>query len=217
MRSLALALGLSFAAALPLAAAATPVTVQISGVWDVVDDGGGVVSPPVGVGTAFTATMNYDDSAPLTFSDPTTANYDLGALPFSLVIQTGGFTFTRLASGFTSFDLVNDVFDTAGGLFNDFSGAPGLPPIGFSYASLSLDDPGGNALSSTALVGFPWSLASWPTAGLGLFFDVDDANPSTYVDLQGTITELTVVPEPGALALLAGGLALLAAGARRRA
>ena len=213
MRSLVLALLL--AVVLPLTGSATPLTVVMSGAWDVVDDAGNVLGGAVVPGTAFTATMSYDDTAPPTYSDAVTANYDVGALPFSFTLVTGGFTFTWLAGGFTSLDLTNSLFDGVAGFFQDFSGAPSLPPMGLAYASPSLDDPSGTALSSTALPPLPWSLAAWPTAALGFFFDIDDANPLTYVDLQGSLTSLTVVPEPGSSVLLVMGLVLLAAGARR--
>ena len=209
------AFALLLALGLPLAAAASPVTVLISGTWDTVDDAGNELGGTVTPGGAFTATLSYDDTAPITYSDPITANYDVGALPFSYVLVTGGFTFAW-AGGFTSLDLLDSSYDTVAGYFEDLSGTPGLPPFGLSYASLSLDDPSGAALSSTALAALPWSLASWPSADAGIFFDVLDGNPLTYVELAGTITSLTVVPEPATSGLLAGGLALLAAGARRR-
>mgnify|MGYP002382001950 CR=1 FL=1 len=210
-----LVLALLIAVSLPLSSSAVPLTVVMGGEWDSVDDAGNVLGGAVLPGTAFTATMTYDDTAPPTYSDPITANYDVGALPFSFTLATGGFTFTWLAGGFTSLDLTNTIYDGVAGFFEDFSGAPGLPPIGYAYASPSLDDPSGTALASTALPPLPWSLAAWPTAALGFFFDIDDGDPQTYVDLQGTLTSLTVVPEPGTSVLLAMGLALLAARARR--
>lgn len=211
----AFALPLLLALGLPLPAAAAPVTVSISGVWDVVDDAGNELGGSVAPGTAFSATLLYDDTAPITYSDPTTANYDVGALPFAYTLVTGGFTFAW-NGGFTSLDLINAAFDTVAGYFEDLVGAPGLPPFGLSYATLTLDDPSGTALSSTALAALPWSLAAWPTADAGIFFDVSDGNPLTYVELAGTITSLTVVPEPATWALVTGGLALLGASARRR-
>ncbi|CAG0967616.1 hypothetical protein MYXO_01115 [Myxococcaceae bacterium] len=210
MRSLAFVA--LIAAALPLSAVAAPVTVSISGTWDVVDDPGGVLSGAVVPGTSFAALLSYDDTAPIIYSDPTTANYDLGALPFSLDVATGGFTFTWFAGGTTQLDLVNGSFDNASGFFENLSGTPGLPPIGYSYMLLALDDASATALSSTALAALPWSLAPWGSADFGVFFGV----PGTYVDLQGSISALAVVPEPGTPALLAAGFVLLAARARRR-
>ena len=90
------------------------------------------------------------------------------------------------------------------------------PAFGLNYANPSLYDPSGTALSSDALTAVPWTVAAWAARDMSFFADIADGNPNTYFQLDGTITTLTVVPEPGTLALVAVGVALLGGGRRRR-
>lgn len=209
------ALALLVAAALPASASATPVTILLNGTWDYVDDTGGVVAGAVSLGTPYTANFTYDDAASDQNPVPGEGNYDVGALPFSFTLSTGGLAFSWVSGGFAEIDLINGVDDSLSVDARGLSGGPGLPPIGFSYLLASFDDSTGSALSSATLVGLAWDLSDWNSRDMALFFDVDDGDLLTYVDLGGTVDGLTVVPEPGSLALLAGG-ALALAGWRRR-
>jgi hypothetical protein len=51
---------------------------------------------------------------------------------------------------------------------------------------------------------------------MSFFADISDGNPLTYFDLEGTITSVTQVPEPGTFLLVSLGLLALGRGSRRR-
>lgn len=209
-------LALLAAVALPASAFAAPVTVVMTGTWDYIDDEGGVVAGDIGLGTAYTATLTYDDATPDSNPEAGEGNYVVSAPSFSFTLTSGGLTFAWNPGGFAEIDVINASVDTLTVDARGLSGGPGLPPIGFSYLFASFDDTTGTALSSASLVGLPWVLGDWNSRGMALFFDVADGSSLTYVDLGGTVDSITVVPEPSALALAAAGASALALGRRRR-
>src|SRR5262245_34690343 len=91
-RHLLWALALTLASSAP--AYATSVTVQMTGEWFQVIDNANVTAGSIAVGVPFTVTLTFDDATPDDNSDPTIGDYILEGASSSLVIETGGFTFT---------------------------------------------------------------------------------------------------------------------------
>ncbi len=212
----AAALGL-LAVALPQAAAASPVTVVMTGVWTLVDDAGAVLGGAILPGSAFSATLVYDDATPDSNADPLYGNYFVAPTQFSFSLASGGFLFSHVSGGVNEIDVIDlGSGDSVAVYAETFTSSPPLPPFGLNYANVTLDDPSGTTLSSDALTAAPWSLAAWSAATMTFFADIDDGNPLTYFDLEGDITGLTVVPEPASFGMLALGLTALACGARWR-
>lgn len=213
---LAAALGL-LAMASPQQAAASPVTVVMTGIWTLVDDAGAVLGGAILPGSAFSATLVYDDATPDSNADPLYGNYFVAPAQFSFTLASGGFLFSHVPGGVNEIDVIDlGSGDSVAVYAETFTTSPPLPPFGLNYANPFLDDPTGTTLSSDALTAVPWSLAAWSAASMTFFADIDDGNPLTYFDLEGDITGLTVVPEPGSFGMLALGLTALACGARRR-
>jgi hypothetical protein len=205
------------ATALPRVAGALPVTGLMTGAWTVVDDAGGVLGGAVLPGTAFSATLVYDDATPDSNALPEFGNYFGAPAQFSFTLSTGGFLFSHVAAGVNEIDVIDlGSGDGVAVYAETFTVSPALPPLGLTYTNPSFGDPSGTALSSDALTGVPWSLGAWSSPGMAFFADIDDGNPLTYFDLQGDVTGLTVVPQPTTRGLLSLGLALLGCGARRR-
>jgi len=216
MRSAALAL--LVAAVLPAAASAAPVTVVMTGTWDYIDDPLGVVSGQIALGTSYTVTLTYDDATPDSNPAAIYGNYHFTGPLYGFTLTTASYTFVDAPGGTAELDTVNDSYDSLSVMGSGLTGGPGLPAFGTpSYITTSFDDSSATALSSTALLGLPWVLSSWETSGTGLFFDIADGNPNTYVDLGGTITSMTVIPEPTSFGLVAAGAVALAGAKRRRA
>jgi hypothetical protein len=200
---------------LALPAAASPVTVVMTGVWTSVN--GSLLFPPPSIGDPYTATLTYEDSVPNS-SAPPFGDYVFGPGDFSFTLTTGGYVFSSTPSGFNEITLSNLPSGSGGDDLYVYAeslvGSPGLPAFDVSYLNPSLFDFSGAALGSVALTGIPWTTASWPSSrSMVLFAGVSDG---PFIDLGGTIDGLTVVPEHGTLGLMAVGLAGLAQRARRR-
>lgn len=205
------------ALASPLRAAASPVSVVMTGVWTLVDDAGAVLGGAILPGSAFSATLVYDDATPDSNASPLYGNYFVAPAQFAFTLGSGGFTFSHVPGGVNEIDVIDPgTGDSVAVYAETFTTSPPLPPLGLNYANVFLDDPSGTALSSDALTAVPWSMAAWSAAAMTFFADIDDGNPLTYFDLEGEITGLTVVPEPASFGMLALGLTALACGARWR-
>jgi hypothetical protein len=188
----------------------------MNGVWDLVDDSGNVLGGSVQVGTSFSATLVYDDATPDSNPSPTSGNYLVAPAQFSFTLSTATFVFTHVFAGFNEID-VQDLpgNDSIAVYAETFSSGGALPAFGLAYANPVLNDYTGTVLSSDALVGLPWTYPGWDAA-MSFFADIADGNPNTYFDLEGTVTSITQVPEPGTFVLVSIGLLALGHGRRRR-
>jgi len=83
-----------------------------------------------------------------------------------------------------------------------------------AYASPTLTDTTGTALSSDALTAVPWSIGSYDASDFYLFVEITGRGPLQFIEFAGTISELSVLPEPSTLALAA--VAMLALARARR-
>lgn len=200
---------------------ATSVTVQITGTWTTVADNANVLGGTVVNGTSYVATLVYDDATADTDPDPNAGAYDVPAASSDLSITTAGFTFTPGATALLgiAIDNNNSFGEDAIFLFTDGYTASGLPGGislgGTRFANPTLTDTSGTAHSSDALSALPWSIGSYNITSFYFFAGVLGAGANKFIELQGTITGLTVLPEPSILPLIAlGGLAI--AWARRR-
>ena len=227
VRILATLVALALAAATP--ALATPVTVQISGTWNSVIDTGCDLPTPACVldasaqaGDTFTATLVYDDSVGDLDGTSGFGAYLTEGAPWDLTIVAGNFTFTP----------GSDVIDVGIGVENDnafgedlillngedYVGSGPFPTgVGTgatAYALPTLTDTSATAHSSDALVGLNWNLADYDDASFYLFVEITGQGLGEFIEFQGTITDIQVLPEPSTLCLTA--LALVALASQRR-
>jgi len=204
-RALLSALALAGFVAAP--AYATSVTVVMTGTWDAVDDSADVLDDSAEAGDSFTATLVYDDSvSDLDPSDEFGAYFTEG-VPWDLTIVAGNFTF---AAGSGTFDVGIGVWNNNPDgedliLLNGENYVGSGPfPVGVAtgataYAAPSLTDLSGTALGSDSLVGLNWNLADYDDAFFYLFVEITGEGPMQFVEFQGTITSIEVLPEPAAL------------------
>jgi hypothetical protein len=208
-------------AALAGPAAATPVSVALEGTWDVVNDTGGVLDGSIAVGGSWTALVTFEDSTP--DADPATGSgyYPFPAGAFTMSFSSGSYAFTLSVAATGEIDIDDNVsgHDALYLYAEDFalSGpvAAGIS-LGFGYVNPTLFDSSQTAHVSDALTDLPWSVDAYGSTDFYFFAGVDGAGAGDYLELDGPITGMALIPEPATAALLAGGLAGLAGWARRR-
>jgi hypothetical protein len=194
-------------------ALAVSVTVQISGTWDSVTDTASVLDGSITVGGSFTATLVYDDSVLDANPDPSLGEYDIAAASSDLSITSGNYAFAPGSGLGIAID--DDVFgEDAVFLFAESYVTTGPLPVGIStggttFANPVLSDTTGSAHTSDQLSDLPWSISDYDLATFYFVTGVLGAGPGQFIELQGTITNLAVLPEPSALMLLGLGLCAL--------
>jgi hypothetical protein len=199
---------------------ATSVTVQITGTWDSVTDSASVLDGSITVGGSFTATLTYDDA--VLDSDPSSefGAYDTAAASSDLSVVTGNFSFSPASGVGIGVENDNAFGEDWIYLYAENYVGTGPFPVGVgtgatAYANPTLTDYSGTAHSSDALVGLNWDLADYDYAFFYLFVEITGAGPLQYVEFQGTITDIEVLPEPTALTLAGVACAALLVARRR--
>ena len=227
-----LPVALALASAMP--AFATPVTVQISGIWDSVVDTGCdkmvpacVLDGSVTVGGSFAATLVYDDAT--TDDDPSGGSgaYDVGAAFSDLSLVTGNYSFSpnsgvgiAVENGLPEQDppeqdqtiLFAENYVVTG---PEFPTGVGTGEIAF--ANPILVDLSATAHGSDALIGLNWVFSDFDEGSFYLFVEITGAGALQFIEFDGTITDIDVeiLPEPSLLALAAAALIALVALHRR--
>jgi hypothetical protein len=219
-RHLLWTLALTAFAAAP-AAHATSVTVQLSGEWFQVTDNANVSGGSIAVGVPFTVTLTYDDSAADSNSDPTLGDYLLPGATSSLLLETGGFTFTLGASQNIIFSVGDgyigqDDFVWFGENFSTSGPLPAGITTGYGYMSPNVADSTATAHASDDLTNLPWDVSAYNSPNLGMYFliAVNGAGAGKFIELFGDFTGFTVLPEPTSVLVL---LVVLAIARLRRA
>jgi hypothetical protein len=207
--------------ALGAPASAVPVTIQITGTWDSVTDSAGVLDGSIAVAGSWTATLVYEDSVSDTAGSSTTGIYPIPAAAFDLTFTSGSYSFSVSASENGEIAIENGVsgFDTLYLYAENFAlGGPVAAGIslGFGYVNATLSDSSQTAHSSDALTDLAWNLGAYDTTDFYFFAEVLGAGPGDYIELDGPITGLSIIPEPTTALLHGLGLATLSALARRR-
>jgi hypothetical protein len=166
----------------------------------------------------------YDDSVQDLDSDDTGFGaYFTEAAPWDLTIVAGNFFFSPGSDvGDLGIGVENDndlgedwtyisaTDYTTSGPFPAGVGT-GLP----AYADFTFTDYSGTAHGSDALMGLNWNLSGYDDAFVHLFAAVTGRDEFDYVDLQGTITGIQILPEPSMTLLCASAVAALALAHRR--
>jgi hypothetical protein len=204
-----------FATATP--AVATSVTVQISGTWDSVIDNASVTNGSIIVGGGFSATLIFDDSTSDTNASPNVGDYLLPAATTDLVLNTGSYAFTLLSTSPISFGIDNNVGGQDGfGFFAEHFSTSGPlsagASTGYGYANPALFDNTQTAHSSDDLTALPWDASAYVNTNFYFLIEVLGKGSNKFIELQGPITQLAVLPEPSAAALVlaaAGALAFI--------
>lgn len=205
-------------------AAASTITVVMSGQLTSVVDSNSVTDGTLVVGASYALTMAYDDSVGDADVDPLLGTYLIPAAAASYSITVGGYQFSSnsilnvgLLDGF--FDPSEDTLSwfadqfTATGVFD-----PGVSLGTAGYSNTALYDLTGTALASDELTAVVWDRALYEPDDSAFYLLLEIVDPRTagqdFIELRGTITTMAVVPEPGGGGLLA--LGALAIALRRR-
>jgi hypothetical protein len=220
-RALRLLWTLTLAAlAVPPAAHATSVTVQLIGEWFQMTDNGGVTDGSIDVGGSFTVTLTFDDATPDGDPDPSSGLYLLPAATTDLTLSTGNYVFGLPPSEGVEFG-IGDGFsgvDDFGFFAENFSTSGPLPggvSTGYGYMNPFVEDSTATAHSSDDLTALPWDISAYDSQSLYFLIAVNGAGANKFIELMGTFTHFAVLPEPSAVLLLAAAGAVAASRARR--
>jgi hypothetical protein len=172
-----------------------------------------VTDGSITVGGSFTATFVFDDSAPDTNGSANVGDYLLPASTSDLVLSTGSYSFNLLSTSPISLGIDDNVGGQDGfGLFAEYFTTSGPlaagASTGYGYANPALFDNSQTAHSSDDLTALPWDASAYDSAAFYFLIEVLGKGPNKFIELQGTITDLAVLPEPSSLFLT--GLSLVA-------
>jgi hypothetical protein len=141
--------------------------------------------------------------------------FPAGSSDFTL--DTGNFSFVPGSDLVIAIENDNGFGEDQIFLFaEDYSGtgpfAAGTGIGGTAFANPLLTDTTATALSTDDLTGVVWTIGSYDLTNFYFFAGVTGAGAGQFIELDGTITGLAVLPEPSALLLgLIGALGLAAA------
>lgn len=159
-------------------------------------DSSGLLGGAVSVGTPFSGSLTFDSSTPDSDPDPDLATYQGTLVQLSGLI--GSVPFGGPIIGQDRITIANGLPSVGSDAFNVFSGTDlGGQPMSFI---LNMNDPTGNAFSSTDLPVGPPDLALFDSVTIRFFTQQQG------IDVKGEITVLT--PDPGTLWLLGAGAAV---------
>jgi hypothetical protein len=183
-------------------------------------DNASVTNGTIVVGGSFTATLVFDDATPDTDASPNVGDYLLPAASTDLVLATGSYTFSLLSTSSISFGIDDNVGGQDGfGFFTEYFSTSGPlaagASTGYGYANPALFDNSQTAHSSDDLTALPWDASAYDNTNFYFLIAVLGKGPNKFIELSGAITELSVLPEPSMLALVALAASALAFTPRR--
>jgi hypothetical protein len=196
-------------------ASASTITVVMTGQITSAIDSNAVTDGSLAVGVPYTLAMTYDDSIGDADSDPLSGTYLIPAATASYSITVGNYQFSSnsilnvgLLDGF--FDPSEDTLSwfadqfTATGVFD-----PGVSLGSAGYSNTALYDFAGTALASDEITAIVWDRSLYEADDAALYLLLEVLDPRTvgqdFIELQGTIATMAVLPEPAAIVLLAVG------------
>jgi hypothetical protein len=215
-------LSLALVASVVLAGGALPargvvIRVDFAGAFDFLIDDNALGDGSVEFGTRFSGYAIFDTSTAPFATDPS-SQYHFDTPPAEFQVAFGNYVLGPPSDGF-----VVSLHDGTTGVSSDELSIGAGPPVllsgalsrpyGHSSLGLSLR---GDQLSSEALLPGLFDLAVWESSELGFLFE--DPETSDLFNGRGPLDELTltVIPEPGTLALVSLGASLARLAARRR-
>jgi hypothetical protein len=190
------------------------ITIGLTGLVDSVDDPYNLLEGKINVNDVITGTYTYDTATPDTNPASDIGDYFHYSMPCGVVLNLEDFVFT------TDFNNVNFLME----MVNDYQGQPRDNYLIRSYKNLflyngvdvdhiswQLDDYGGTALSSTALLTMAPVLSDWDYNNLILRGGVGGTPPcyEKTFQINGHVTSAYLIPEPVTILLLAAGVLAL--------
>ena len=219
----------ALASSFTISAAASPITVTVTGKVTIFDDAGAVTDGSIAVDAPYTLTMVFDAAAAVDRDpDPTLGDYAISAAQSSYVVQVGNYSFST--SGFLVFGVLDGFMapteDEFGWLALDVVSSgplvvPGVTWSSVAWSDSALNDRTGAALTSDSLESTNWNRTAYEPniRAFYVFAEVLDPRTSSrdFIEFHATIDSMIVsAPEPALLALLAASAALLVARRRPR-